>query len=140
MDDEGPLGVSIVLCNRAVPIRAELATTSVLLGPERPAETLLGAQKRLGTAQKLTKNGCAVPSHLPLTLDNRSCHGVRWPSVVVSEHASERAPRAPFFRSRFLFIPKHQCFSIFRGTWYLICHLIGKTLWYEVLVTIGTPL
>ena len=140
MGDEGPLGVSIVLCTRAVPIRAELAAASARLGPERVAETLLGAQKRLGTAQKHTRNGCTVPSHPPLTLDNRSCHGVRWPSVVVSEQASERAPRAPFFRSRFLFIPKHQYFPMSRGTWYLICHLIGKHPWYEVLITTGTSL
>jgi hypothetical protein len=71
---------------------------------------------------------------------------LRWPSVVVSEQASEQAPRTlssptpPFFRSRFLFIPKHQCFPMFRGTLYLICHLIGKTLWYEVLVSTGTSL
>ena len=32
---------------------------------------------------------------------------MRWLSVVVSEEACERAPRAPlFFWSRFLFIPK----------------------------------
>ena len=70
--------------------------------------------------------------------------GLRWPSVVVSEQASERAPRAlfspPYFGHRFLFIPKHQYFPMFRGTWYMICHLIGKTLWYEVLVTTGTSL
>ena len=78
MGDEGPLGVSIVLCTRAVPIRAELAAATDRLGPERAAETLLGAQKRLGTAQKHMRNGCTVPSHPALTSDNRSCHGVGW--------------------------------------------------------------
>jgi hypothetical protein len=82
--------------------------------------------------------------------------GLRWPSVVVSEHAFERAPRRGpfffntfesiyysiylFFGSRFLFIPKHQFFPTFRGTWYLLYHIVGKTLWYEVLVTTGTSL
>ena len=71
--------------------------------------------------------------------------GLRWPSVVVSDQASERAPRAlfsaPYFGHRFLFIPKHRYFPMFirdTSTWYLICHRIGKTLWYEVLATIGT--
>ena len=44
MGDEGPLGVSIVLCTRAVPICAELAAASARLGPVRAAETLLGAK------------------------------------------------------------------------------------------------
>jgi hypothetical protein len=39
---------------------------------------VFGRQKRLGAAQKHTRNGCTVPSHPPLTLDNRSCHGVGW--------------------------------------------------------------
>ena len=77
-----------------------------------------------------------------------SCHGVGWGVGCggralwsVSRPLSERRGpffRPPYFGHRFLFIPKHQCFPMFRGTWYLICHLIGKTLWYEVLVTTGT--
>jgi hypothetical protein len=51
-------------------IRAELATASARLGPKRAADTLLGAQKRLGTAEKFTINGRIVPSHPTLTLDN----------------------------------------------------------------------
>ena len=47
LGDEGPLGASVALCTRAVPIRAELAAASARLGPERVAETLLEAQKRL---------------------------------------------------------------------------------------------
>ena len=151
MGDEGPLGVSIALCTRAVPIRAELAAASARLGPERVAETLLGAQKRLGTAQKHTRNGCTVPSHPPLTLDNRSCHGVGWGVGCggralwsLNRPLSERAPRvlfsAPYFGHRFLFIPKTSRFSYVSGTWNLICQLIGKTLWYEVLFTTGTSL
>ena len=150
LGDEGPSGVWIVLCTRAVPIRAELAAASARLGPERAAETLLGAQKRLGMAQKHTRNGCTVPSHPPLTLDNRSCHGVGWGVGCggralwsVGRPLSERRGpffSAPYFGHRFLFRPKHQYFPMFRGTWYLICHLIGKTLWYEVLVTTGTSL
>jgi hypothetical protein len=137
LGDEGPLGVSIVLCTRAVPICAELAAALARLGPERAAKTLLGAQKRLGTAQKHTRNGYTVPSHPSLTLDNRSCHGMGW-GVGCGGRAlwSVSGPLS----ERFLFIPKHQCFPIFRGTWYMICHLTGKTPWYEVLVTIGTSL
>ena len=151
MGDEGPLGVSIALCTRAVPIRAELAAASARLGPERAADTLLGAQKRLGTAEEHTRNGCTVPSHPPPTLDNRSCHGVGWGVGCggralwsVSRPLSER--RGPFFFfffffwSRFLFIPEHWYFPMFRGTWYLAYHFIGKPLWYEVLVTTGTSL
>jgi hypothetical protein len=133
---------------RAVPIRAELAAASARHGPERAAETLLGPQKRLGTAEEHTRNGCAVPSHPLLTLDNRSCHGVGWGMGFggralwsVSRPLSERRGPFCFFWSRFLFIPKRQCFPVSRGTWYLICHLIGRTLWYEeVLVTTSTSL
>jgi hypothetical protein len=44
-----------------VPIRAELAAASARLGPERATETLLGAQKRLGTAEKHTKKRLYSP-------------------------------------------------------------------------------
>ena len=102
LGDEGPLGVSITLCTRAVPIRTDLAAASARLGPERAAETLLRAQKRLGTADKHTRNGCTVLSHPPPTLDNCSCHGVGWGVGCggralwsVSRPLSER--RGPFF-------------------------------------------
>ena len=45
LGDEGLLGVSIALCIRAVPIRAELAAASARLGPERAAETLFGGSE-----------------------------------------------------------------------------------------------
>jgi hypothetical protein len=106
LGDEGPLGASIALCTRAVPVRAELAAASARLEPERAAETLSGAQKWLGTSEKHTRNGCTVPSHPPLSLDNRSCHGVKrgvgcvgralWSiSMPLSEH------RGPFLFSLF---------------------------------------
>jgi hypothetical protein len=70
--------------------------------------------------------------------------GGGWVAVAelwtVSRPLSERRGPPPFFWSRFLFIPKHRHFPMFRGIWYMICHLIGETLWDEVLVTTGTLL
>ena len=50
MGDEGPLGVSIALCTRAVPIYAKLAAASARLGSER-------AENGSETAQERLKNG-----------------------------------------------------------------------------------
>jgi hypothetical protein len=94
LGDEGPLGVSIALCTRAMPIRAELAAASARLGPKRAAETLLGAQKRLETAGEQTRNGYAVPSHQPPTLDNRRC-GVRALWSVCKPLSERRGPPPP---------------------------------------------
>ena len=81
-----------------------------------------GAQKRLGTAEEQTRNGCTDPSYQPPKSDNRSCHGVRWgvgcggrASWSVGRPLSEH--RGPsffsfFFGSRFLFIPKHKNFPV----------------------------
>jgi hypothetical protein len=106
LGDEGPLGVLIALCTRAVPIRAKLATALARLGPERAAKTLLGAQKRLGTADRHKRNSCTIPSRPSTTLDNCSCHGLRWgvgcggrASWLVSMPLSER--RGPCFFSFF---------------------------------------
>ena len=118
-----------------------------------------GAQKRLGMVEKHARNGCTVPSHKPPTLDNRSCHrvglrvgcggralwSVSMPLLSPLSSLSFRSERrGPFFllsfRSQFLFIPKHQYFPMSRGTYYTVYYLIYKTLWYEILVTMGTSL
>ena len=59
---------------------------------------------RWGLAQKHTKNSCTVPSHPPLTLNNRSCHGVWWGVGCsgralwsVSRPLGERRGPSPFF-------------------------------------------
>jgi hypothetical protein len=106
-----------------VPIRAELAAASARLGPERAAETLLGAQKRPGTAIKRNARETVVSPLIPATDVAQPLMpwdgvggGLQWPSVVVSEQGSvdvqsERRPQGLFyFPNRFC---RHQNIRVF---------------------------
>ena len=95
MGDEGPSGVSIALCTRAVLIRTELAAASARLGPER-AEY---GSEMAETAMKWLRNGWNFIFHQPRMLGNGLDHGVvmegvGWPNVVVSGRVPGQAPRA----------------------------------------------
>ena len=76
MGDEGPLGVLIALCTRAVPIRVELAAASARLGLERAENGSETAQERLKTAMKRLRNGWTVIFHQPRMIGNDLDHGV----------------------------------------------------------------
>ena len=72
-----------------MPIRAELAAASARLGPERATETLLGAQKRLETAQNIRET--VVQS--PHTRHRRwtTAHAMEWGGgwVAVAERCGQ---------------------------------------------------